>query len=196
MILFLKRLSYALHDVISRKEMKTMRIDSYLDSSIFRRFTKFDILKRRKMWRSPVTFASIMCFCSIICFAMHRVDGAVLLGSVLLLVGLGMPVLYFTTFFLSLSKQVKAENLTSPRLVYSLELTDKDDGITIENGKERATYHWKNAFQAYLDDGCIYLFMTQDRAFLLPYKKDQYRSVWKLIKKRMEGKCKDIRKNR
>lgn len=173
-----------------------MRIDSYLDSSIFRRFTKFDILKRRKMWRSPVTFASIMCFCSIICFAMHRVDGAVLLGSVLLLVGLGMPVLYFTTFFLSLSKQVKAENLTSPRLVYSLELTDKDDGITIENGKERATYHWKNAFQAYLDDGCIYLFMTQDRAFLLPYKKDQYRSVWKLIKKRMEGKCKDIRKNR
>ena len=83
-----------------------MKIDVILSENLFRRFTLFDILQRRKMWRSPVIFASILSGCAIICFIMHHVDGAVLLGSVLLAVGLGMPAVYFSTFFTSLYKEI------------------------------------------------------------------------------------------
>ncbi len=169
-----------------------MVINSYLSESVFRNFTIFDILKRRKSYRSPVIFASIMGISAIICFIMNKIDGAVLLGSVLLVVGLGMPLVYFITFFSSLKKQVKAQNLNPPRLVYTLDLTDKEEGIHIENGKEQANYKWKMADCAYNAKDCIYLYLTRDRAFLLPKEslKENEKMVWQLIVKRLgAAKC-------
>lgn len=145
-----------------------MKIEVYLDKAVFRRFTMFDILKRRKLWRSPVWFAGILGVCACICFLMHHVDGAVLLGSILLIVGLGMPCVYFSTFFLSLNRHIAANGLTSPRLVYTLELTGEDDGIHIHNENEQAAYLWKDVYHIYRDTSAIYLYMTADRAFLLP----------------------------
>lgn len=146
-----------------------MKIDVYLTEALFRRFTMFDILKRRKMWRSPVTFASILGGCACVCFIMHHVDGAVLLGSVLLAVGLGMPAVYFSTFFSSLHKEIKNQQLKSPRLVYTLELEDKPDGIFIRNKKEKATYKWEQVFHVYEDKNATYLFLTAARGFILPH---------------------------
>ena len=146
-----------------------MKIDVYLTEALFRRFTMFDILKRRKMWRSPVTFASILGGCACVCFIMHHVDGAVLLGSVLLAVGLGMPAVYFSTFFSSLHQEIKKQDLKTPRLVYTLELTDKPDGIFIRNKKEKATYKWEQVFHVYQDGNATYLFLTAMRGFILPH---------------------------
>ena len=47
-----------------------MTIEVTLTEEIFRRFTMFDLLKRRKMWRSPVIFASILGAAAIVCFLM------------------------------------------------------------------------------------------------------------------------------
>jgi len=147
-----------------------MKIDVMLTAALFRRFTMFDILRRRKMWRSPVIFASILGGCACVCFVMHHVDGAILLGSVLLIVGLGMPTVYFTTFFSSLRKEIKKQNLVTPRLVYTLELTDKPDGIFIKNKKEKATYRWDQVFHVYRDKNATYLFLTAARGFILPHE--------------------------
>lgn len=169
-----------------------MKFDVYLDEKTFRNFTRFDILKRRKYWRSPVIFASIMCTAGIIAFIMHKVDGAVLLGVVLTLIGAGMPAVYFLTFFSSLKKQVKAQNLNPPRLVYSFDLTEKGDGIGISNGKETANYEWKRVFHAYRDQKCIYLFMTSDRAFLIPNFENpaSTETIWSMIEKKAgKEKC-------
>lgn len=146
-----------------------MKIDVILSEPLFRRFTMFDILKRRKMWRSPVIFASILGGCACVCFIMHHVDGAVLLGSVLLLVGLGMPCVYFSTFFSSLNKEIKKQKLKPPRQVYTLELTDKPDGIFIKNKTEKATYQWEQVYHAYRDKTATYLFITAQRGFILPH---------------------------
>ena len=146
-----------------------MKIDVMLTEALFRRFTMFDILKRRKMWRSPVTFASILGGCACVCFIMHHVDGAILLGSVLLLVGLGMPFIYFATFFHSLHQEMKKQELKEPRLVYTLELTKKSDGISIRNKKEKANYQWNQVFHAYRDKEATYLFITAARGFILPH---------------------------
>lgn len=160
-----------------------MKIDVILSESLFRRFTLFDILKRRKMWRSPVIFASILGGCACVCFIMHHIDGAVLLGSVLLAVGLGMPAVYFSTFFSSLRKEIKNQDLKTPRPVYTLELTDKPDGIFIRNKKEKATYKWEQVFHAYRDKTATYLFLSATRGFILPHDctSDNGDALWHLL---------------
>ena len=62
--------------------------------------------------------------------------------------------------------------------------------------KESATYRWKNVYQIYLAKDCIYLFMTQNRAFILPYSdmKEGFDTAFSIIKKRAKDKVTDLRK--
>ncbi|MBO7252483.1 MAG: hypothetical protein J6V25_07640, partial [Oscillospiraceae bacterium] len=113
-----------------------MRIEVILTETLFRRFTLFDMMKRKKVWRSPVTFASIMSVSAFICFLMHHVEGAILLGSVLLLVGLGMPAAYFISFGNTLRRQITVYGLKTPKNVYTLYLSKKAEGISVSNEQE------------------------------------------------------------
>lgn len=146
-----------------------MTIKVLLSKEVFRRFTVFDILRRRKMWRSPVLFALILGVFAGICFLMHRADGAVMLGTVLLMVGLGMPCVYFLSFFLSLNRQITENGLHRPKEVYTLRLTDKNQGIDVENDREHARYSWGDVHHVYRDAAATYLYITADRAFILPH---------------------------
>lgn len=169
-----------------------MRVDVILDKQTFRRFTVFNILKRLKLYKAPMIFSSILCISAIISLAMYNIDGAMLLAIVLLIVGLGTPVVYFTTFFRSLKKQIAVQNLLTPRYVYTVTLLDEDLGILVKNEKEEASFNWSKAFFAYLDKNCIYLFITKDRAFLIPLAliKEDKDDYWALILKRLgEKKC-------
>lgn len=166
-----------------------MIIPVLLHESHFRQFLIFNILGRLKLYRSPLIFASILTTCAVISFLMYKVEGAVLLGTVLLVVGLGMPIVYFTSFFASLKKQVKQQNLDPPRLVYTLQFTEDSDVLEISNDKERASYRWQDAFHAYYEKESIYLFITKDRAFLLPLELlQESEEVWKLIESKMGTK--------
>ena len=173
-----------------------MTVYTFLDKETFRSFTIFDILKRRRYWKSPVTFAAILSVCAVVCFLLRSIDGAVLLGVVLLVVGLGMPVVYFITFFHSLRRQVKLQHLEEPRLVYTVDLDDTSEGIRIKNDKEQVSYRWEMAYHAYRTWGCVYLYITQDRAFILKLddQKDGGDALWALAVKMMgDGKCTDLR---
>lgn len=162
-----------------------MTVEVNLTAEEFRRFTMFDTFRRRKMWRSPATFASILSFCALICYLMHHVDGAVMLGSVLLLVGLGMPITYFAAFFSSLHKQIKT--LCLPKKVYALHLTEKAQGIAIENDHEHADYAWKDVHHVYRSKTATYLFMTPTRAFILPHAcvEEGADALWQLMEKKI-----------
>lgn len=166
-----------------------MTIAVRLSESNFRHFLIFNILKRLKLYKSPVIFASILTFSAIISFVMHSVDGAVLLGIVLLLVGLGVPVVYFINFFSSLQKQVKQQNLDPPRLVYTLQFSEDSDVLKVSNDQEQAAYRWKDIFHAYYEKDSIYLFfITQDRAFLLPLALlENSDETWNIIEGKLES---------
>ncbi len=159
-----------------------MTIAVRLSESHFRQFIIFNILKRLKLSKSPVIFASILTFSAIVCFLMYHIEGAVLLGFVLLAVGLGMPIVYFITFFSSLKKQVRLQNLNPPRLVYTLQFAEDSPVLEITNDKEQASYQWKDVYHAYYESKSIYLFITKDRAFLLPLELlENSEEVWKLM---------------
>ena len=163
-----------------------MTIAVRLSESHFRQFLIFNILRRLKLYRSPVIFASILTSCAIISFLMYRVEGAVLLGFVLLVIGLGMPIVYFASFFASLKKQVKLQNLNPPRLVYTLQFEEDSEVLEISNDKESARYRWQEVFHAYYETESIYLFITKDRSFLLPLELlENSDEVWKLIESKL-----------
>lgn len=164
-----------------------MVIEANLTEDIFRKFTMFDMLRRRKVWRSPAIFASILSICACVCFIMNHVDGAVMLGCVLLVVGLGMPLVYFLSFFSSLKQQILQQGLKRPRVFYTLCLTEKADGIGIRNEKEQASYKWKDVHHIYRDSIATYLYMTPQRAFILPHTciEEGPDELWKLIEKQI-----------
>lgn len=173
-----------------------MKIEAIIDEKLFARFTWFDLLKRRKLWRAPVTFASILGVCAIICYIMHHVEGAVLLGTVLLVVGLGMPVFHFVNLYLNIRSQIRKQDLKNPKLVYTLRLTPDANGIAIENGTQQASYPWKQVYHAYRDQDAVYLYLHPERAFLLPYSGAEQgeEALWALISKKVpKDKCTDLR---
>jgi len=174
-----------------------MKIEVIMTEEIFRRFTMFDILKRRKMWRPSAIFAAIMCTSAVICYCMNHVKGATLLGTVLLVVGLGMPAVYFGTFFSSLKQQVLILDLARPKHVYTLELTAKGHGIAVSNETEQAEYEWKKVHHVYRDLTATYLFITPARGFILPHQciEEGDDALWAMIEKKIpENRCTDIRR--
>ena len=167
-----------------------MTIEVNLSGPEFRRFTVFDLLRRRKQWRGPTLFALILGFSAADCFSRAPARGAVLLGSVLLGVGLGVPCVYFAFFFSSLNRQIREQGLTRPQHVYTVTLSDKKKGITADNGKEVLEYEWKSVPHAYRNLPATYLYLTPQRALILPHTcLDDPGELWKLITKRLpEGK--------
>lgn len=174
-----------------------MKIEVLLTGEVFRRFTLFDIFKRRKMWRAPAIWAAILCGSAIVCFIMNHVRGAVLLGGVLMFVGLGLPLSYFASFSASIKSQILRMGLSRPQHVYTLVLTQKASGISVSNEKEQADYEWKMVHHVYRDVLATYLFMTKERAFILPHSciEEGDDELWKLITKKVPAeRCTDLRK--
>ena len=160
-----------------------MTIEVNLTAELFRRFTLFDTFTRRKMWRSPAIFAAILGASGCICLLMHHVDGAVLLGCVLLLIGLGFPASYFSNFSRSMQKQIKTFGLDKPKKVYTLHLTKSSEGISVRNEKEHVDYKWENVFHVYRDKQATYLYMNPQRGFILTHADtdDNGAKLWKLM---------------
>ena len=142
-------------------------IVSRIDAKTFRRFAYFDAYRLKKRYRTPVTFLALMLFFAVCCFlAATRKPGALMIGSVLLIVGLMLPFAYFLTFESSVRAQAK--ELKQPRKAYTVTLTDEKDGVHVANAKEQVTLPWNKIYGAYRLPECIYLYAHPTKAFLLP----------------------------
>src|SRR5699024_10480516 len=149
-----------------QREIITIHVK--MDRQTFRRFALFDTFRLKKRWCKPALFCAILLVFAAVAFVAGREQSA-LIGSVLLLVGLGLPAVYVGTYLSQLNAQAKKLRLDPPRPVYTLRLAQ--EGVTIQNDmKAEATVslEWKNIHAAWRDKGCIYLYATLARAFLLP----------------------------
>ncbi len=145
-------------------------IASKIDPKTFYRFAIFDTLKLRRRWLSPAIFAGIFLSCAIICFFMvKRTEGAAVLGTVLLAVGLGVPTVYFGTFFHSLKLQSKTLKLNKAAVAYTVTMDENGVHVTSDrSAKDHADFTWKQIFGVYEQPGCVYLYVSPRQAFLLP----------------------------
>ena len=146
-----------------------MKIEVRLTEKEFIRFGWFDAIRVKRAWRGPALFAAILGGAAILCFILHARRGAVLLGGVLLLVALGLPAAWFVNYGASLRKQAKAAGLSEEKHVYTLELQDGEGGVTVDSGKEHTAYSWQQVFHVYRNKTASYLYITPQRAFLIPH---------------------------
>ena len=94
-----------------------------MDTASFHDFAAFDLLRHRKAWHRPLAFTAILLASAGVCLSqVGQKDGAALLTVVLSVVALGVPAVYFWTFFHSLRLQIKKMGL--PRPFYRLTLDD------------------------------------------------------------------------
>lgn len=90
----------------SKNKESTIIVPVRIDRKIFQDFSVFDTLVRQRRWQRPLVFALILLFFAVLCFAqVGKREGAILLGSVLTVVGLGLPAVYFGMFFYSVRQQ-------------------------------------------------------------------------------------------
>lgn len=145
--------------------------------------------RRRKVWHAPAIWAGILCGSAAICFIMSHIRGAVLLGWVLTLAGLGLPMSYFASFASSLKQQILSQGLKRPKNVYTLVLADNAKGISVSNETEHADYPWKKIHHIYRDLTATYLFITKDRAFILPHQciEEGEDALWDLISRKVDS---------
>ena len=98
-----------------------------MDAASFHDFAAFDLLRHRKAWHRPLVFTAILLVSAGFCLSqVGQKDGAALLTVVLAVVALGVPAVYFWTFFHSLSLQIKKMGL--PRPFYRLVTKDCRSG--------------------------------------------------------------------
>lgn len=173
----------------------SIHIPVNLDKATFRRFATFDTFRRQQRWRTPVWFMLILLAFSVYLFFQTDKPQSGLIATVLLCIGLGLPVIYFSSFYLTLRENAKKHRL--PRLAYTLTLTDSEVRIRSDVSQdEELTLHWNQLFAAYRVKGAVYLYVLPTRAFLLPDGQADApdEELWALIEKKLSNKCRSLRR--
>ena len=165
-----------------------------LDARTFRRFCRFDMLRLRKKWVRPVVFALILVAFAFVAL-LTRKEQSGMIAAVLLAVGLGLPLVYFGSFFSQVNLQVERHRLKQPRRVYTVRL-DREGVNVVNDQKEEAplSVPWKDVQAAFRARGCVYLYVNAARAFLLPDGQADAGpdALWALIEKHMGAKAKKL----
>ena len=139
-----------------------------LDEKTFKRFARFDMLIRRKKWVRPALFSLILIAFAFVALLTRREQSG-MIAAVLLVIGLGLPLVYIGSFLSQVNVQAVRLKLSKPRRVYTVTL--RDQGILIHNDQkqeEDQKLEWSQVFHVYKRKGCIYLYATPAKAFLLP----------------------------
>ena len=166
-----------------------------LDKVTFRRFATFDTIRRQHRWRLPVWFFLIMAAISVYLFLQTDKAQSALLGGVMLAVGLSLPVIYFTSFYVTLRENTIKYCL--PRQVYTLRLSDADVYIRSDvNKAEEQTVPWDKLYAAFRARDAVYLYALPTKAFLLPNGQADVSDdeLWAFLQENMpKGTCRSLR---
>jgi len=148
---------------------QTITIHVKMDRKILRSFALFDAFALKKRWKKPALFSAILTAFSIVCFLLTGKGQNVLLGTVLLIVGLGLPLVYVLMFLIQVGDTAKKMKLQKPRPVYTLALSDEKIVVTNDLKEEApVTIEWAKLPVAFRRKDAIYLYITRAKAFVLP----------------------------
>lgn len=161
-----------------------------MDYKTLRKFSLFDTFILKKHWIRPAVFGAIFLVFAIICFGATGKEQNWLLGTVMLLIGLGMPAVYICTFLSGVKGQAK--KLKLPRKVYTL--TFSHSGVHIVNDlkpDEQVDLDWKKIPAAFRRKNAIYLYAAPTRAFILPDGQgdESADALWDMMEKYLRKGC-------
>ena len=165
-----------------------------LDEKTFKRFSRFDMFRLRKRWRRPVIFALMLIAFAVVALLTGKAQAG-MIASVLLVVGIGLPLVYFGTFFSQVNVQAAQQQLDPPRRVYTIAM-DESGIHVVNNQKEekQVDVPWKDVQAAFRNKGCTYLYVSAIRAFLLPDGQSDApdEAVWACLSKHLGDRAKSL----
>lgn len=147
---------------------KTITVPVRLDEKTFRRFALFDMFSLRRKWVRPLIFSAILAVFAVVALLARKKQSG-MIAAVLLAVGIGLPLVYFGTFLSQVNMQAVRAKLKPARRVYTLTLSGS--GLHIENNQKKEEpqdLDWVSVHKAFRKRGCIYLYATPQKAFLIP----------------------------
>ena len=166
-----------------------------MDEKSFHDFASFDLLRHNKGWQRPAVFTAILLVCAGICLSqIGKREGAGLLTAVLAIVAIGLPAVYFGTFFSNLSKQIKKLGL--PRPFYRLQLDDAGVSVWMAGEQDKPEpsrqYPWQGIHLAYRTPDAVYLYVQQTQAYLV--NGEERDAVWDCLKTHLPAsRLRDLR---
>ena len=83
----------------------SIHVPVQIDGAVFRRFALFDTFQRQKLWRRPALFALILTVSSALCYSRYPQEGSLLLGTILAVLGLALPLIWYLSYEHSLHTQ-------------------------------------------------------------------------------------------
>lgn len=147
------------------KEMK-MTFHCKMNGKTFRKYALFDTFQRRRRWRSPSIFALILGAFSAVCFLVQLQRGQFpLLGWVLLIIGLGLPLVYLGSFCIPLLAKTKKMDKAGKTIDYVVVVSST--GVTVTRKNQEEHWTWDDLVGAYRLDDMICLYPNPQQAFLL-----------------------------
>lgn len=174
---------------------KPIEIHVRLSAQAFRRYCAFDTFRRQRRWYAPVLIAMVL-----ITISLAGLTGVVPLSEsasgALMGLGLAVPMVIFGLYAIQIEAQVARQGLKNTPPVYSLTLDE--DGATIINDQkpgDAAELPWSRFWAAFRRPDAIYLYVTPDRALILPDGQATASpdALWQFLKKRLgEGKCGEV----
>ena len=165
-----------------------------LDKKTFKRFSRFDMFRLRKRWVRPVVFALLLIAFAAVALLTRKAQSG-MIAAVLLAIGIGLPLVYFGSFFSQVNVKAAQLDLGKGRPVYTVQLDF--DGIRVTNQMKKeptVTVPWKDAPATFKAKGCVYLYVSPARAFLLPDSQADAddAALWAYIEEHMGAKAKKI----
>ena len=109
-------------------DAREITIPVQLDAGTFRRFACFDTLIRKKRGIRPALFAVILITFAIIALLSSKPESG-LIAAVLLVVGCGLPLVYFGMFLGQVNRQAAQQKLEKGKTVYTVTL--RGDGFSV-----------------------------------------------------------------
>lgn len=159
-----------------------------VDEKTFMRFALVDTYRLKKYWRGQLGLSLLVFIPAILCFIMaDRKPHFPLLGGIFAVVGLLIPVFFFLVFKAAVQKRMKKFSLSRKNVLYRL--TFGENGVTVYADGKKAECTWDFVSEAYRDRECIYLYLRNEKAYLLPqYNGDD--GTWQILTQHLGEKAK------
>ena len=152
---------------------KDFKIDVWLDERSYRSFALFDRLVRTGSWKRPLAFLLAFIVLATVSFiaAASGKQGALLLGSVLMVIGIVFPASHFFRFISGLSQWVARLGLQgkSKRHAYTLAFMEDPRALTVyDANRSRLVFPWKDLHGVWRRKDAVYLYVEAGKAYILP----------------------------
>ena len=139
-----------------------------LSAKQFRSFCAFDTF-RRKRRHLPILIVTSVLFTFGLWYLLFAKGGSGAVAGLLIGLTIAVPMVTFGLYVIQIESQVSRQGLTAAPEVYALHLSP--DGVRI-SGLHRSSgtvsLSWIQIWAAYRARAAVYLYVSEDRAFILP----------------------------